>query len=315
MENEKKERKLKGSLNKLQPKTVFVVFGIAGVLLLLLRIYQTVVLMDPATGFFKDNGNFTIMLFYVLSIGIVAAVFLLFYLGRQVPVSLLHIRRNVPHALACMLFAGTLIVDAVTRFSDYKAMSQAFVSADPKQAETKLLLAYLIFAVLGALVFALDAVVFFTGAAFGGKLRILRLIPVFWAFFLTIRYFAVTASYIHSTQLFLTIFSVAFFMLFLFEYARKIAGIVPEENTAVFCATGLVSAILLLTVGVTNLILVVTGKGCMPHCEFVPYSLSGGLFCITSLFLLKGASARDASASIPTAPLSVDEAPVRTEEN
>ena len=164
----------------------------------------------------------------------------------------------------------------------------------------------MIFAVLSAIELILDAIVFFTGASFGNKLRILRLLPVFWAFFLTIRYFAVTASYIHSTQLFLTIFSVAFFMLFLFEYARKIAGVVAEENTAVFCATGLVAAILLLTVGITDLILIVSGKGAMPHCSFAPYSLGGGLFCITSLLLLKNAEKSDATVQVPTSPLAVD---------
>lgn len=310
MESEKKGNKLKGAIDGLQPKVLFICIGAAGVLLLILRVFQTLFLMDPATGFFINKNNITVIPFYVLSIGLVIAAFVLFYLGRQLTVSRLQVRRSIGHGVSSLLFACALIYDAVLRFAEYRASAEMQIFTENGNAMKKLLLAYVVFAALSALVLLLDAIVFFAGAAFGAKLRILRLIPVFWAFFLTIRYFSVTASYIHSTQLFLTIFSSAFFMIFLFEYARKIAGVVPEENTAVFCASGLVSCILLFTVGCTDLLLILSGKGAMPHCSFAPYSLAGGLFCLTALELLKGAKTTDVSAEVPTVPLHTESDPV-----
>ena len=86
-----------------------------------------------------DNKNFTILPFYVLSIGLVVAVFLLFYFGRQLPVAALQVRRNIPHALACLIFAGTLIVDVVARYGDYSLMSPLSLSTESGAATKKVL--------------------------------------------------------------------------------------------------------------------------------------------------------------------------------
>lgn len=307
MENQKKTKfTLKGALPGLTPKTLFSVFGCLGACLLVLRVLQTLLWMDPATGFFTDRSHPSILPFYILSIGIALGALLLFYLGRQLPAAGLSIRKNVPHACALLLTALTVGYDGVVRISDYIANRSDALSLGTQAASQRVLLIYSVFSMLSAAVFLLDAAAFFTGAGFGAKLRLLRLVPVFWGFFRTIRFFAVTASYIHSTQLFLTIFANAFLMLFLFEYARKAADIAAEENTAVFCASGLVSGVLLLTVGVTDLLLQITGKGAMPYCGFAPYTLAAGLFCLTALALLKSEKPADPAAEepIPTAPLS-----------
>lgn len=307
METQKKSKfTLKGALPGLAPKTLFTVFGCLGFCLLLLRLLQTQLWMDPETGFFIDRNHASILPFYILSVGFALGALLLFYLGRQLPVAGIAVQKNVPHAAALLLTAAAVGYDGVLQFSDYAAQKATGVVMIGTQAATqRVVLIYAVFALLSALVFLLDAAAFFSGAGFGAKLRILRLIPVFWAFFRTVRFFAVTASYIHSTQLFLTIFANAFLMLFLFEYARKAAGIAAEENTAVYCAAGLISGVLLLTVGVTDLLLKLTGKGEMPYCQFAPYSLAAGLFCFTALALLKnGKPAVQEEEPIPTAPLS-----------
>lgn len=298
---------LKGALPGLTPRALFILFGCAGACLLALRILQTQLWMDPETGFFSDRSHFSILPFYILSVGFALGALILFYLGRQLPVAGLTMRRNIPHAAALLLSAAAIGYDGYLQLSAYTAgMLPESVRGVSPVATRRVLLVYAVCALLSALVFLLDAAAFFAGSAFGKKLRILRLVPVFWAFFRVIRYFAVTASYIHSTQLFLSIFAIAFLMLFLFEYARKTAGIAAADNTAVFCASGLIAGVLLLTVGVTDLLLTLTGKGAMPHCEFAPYTLAAGLFCFTALGLLKtnAEKTEDEDRTVSTVPLS-----------
>ncbi len=304
METQNKNKfTLKNALPGLSPKTLFIVFGCLGFALLLLRIAQTQLWMDPETGFFTDSSHFSVLPFYILSIGFALGALVLFYLGRQLPVAGLGVRRSVPHAFTLLLTAAAVAYDGMMQLAVYNAGEEpVYTNGNLINATRRVLFIYVVFALLSALVFLLDSVAFFSGASFGAKLRILRLVPVFWAFFRTVRFFAITASYIHSTQLFLTIFASAFLMLFLFEYARKIAGMAAEENTAVFCASGLIAGVLLITVGVTDLLLKLTGKGAMPHCEFAPYTLAAGLFCFTALGLLKTA-APAGEEEIPTAPL------------
>ena len=306
METQNKNKfTLKGALPGLAPKTLFIVFGCLGACLLLLRVLQTQLWMDPATGFFSDRTHGSILPFYILSVGFALGALILFYLGRQLPVAEIRVRRSVPHAVALLLTAAAVGYDGYLQLGAYLADDVVYIKGTTGAAAGRVLLAYAIFSLLSALVFLLDGAAFFTGAAFGAKLRILRLIPAFWAFFRTVRFFAVTASYIHATQLFLTIFASAFLMLFVFEYARKISGIAAGDNTAVFCASGLIAGVLLLTVGVTDLLLVLTGRGAMPYCDFAPYTLAAALFCFTSLGLLKDNAVQAAEEeTVPTAPLS-----------
>ena len=301
---DKKKFTLKGALPAVSPKLAFLVSGVLGVCLLALRFWQTLSLMDPATGFFQDRKHPTILPFYILSVGFALCTVLLFYLGRQIPVSGLGGRRNIPHAAASLLTAGLVGYDAYVQYAAYRS-GAVIVTAGVGAANAlgRVVLAYVLFAALAAVVFLLDAVSFAAAPALGEKMRVLRLIPVVWVFFRTIRFFAVTASYIHSTQLFLTIFASAFLMLFLFEYARKQAKVTAEDNTAVFCATGVIAGVLLLTVGLTDLLLKVTGRGAMPHCDFEPYMLGAAAFCFTSLLVLKGETGRRKDETVPTAPL------------
>lgn len=279
--------KIKGIAKNLSYKTLFACCGIAGALLTALRCWQALRLLDPETGFFTDKSNFTVLLFYVLSIGLVVAALVLFYLAGDRGPGGIAAGRSVPHAVGSLALAVTVGMDAL----------QAFRTPGEGGGTDKLTLARGIFGALAALVLLLDFVVFLTGAGFGKKLRIVRLFPVVWAFFVTVGYFAVTASYLHSSQLLLVIFGNAFLMLFFFEYARKQAGVNAGDNTAVFCATGAVAAILLFACGMPALILRLTGGGEIAYCPFAWYHLAGALFCVTALCLR-----REDEKTVPTAP-------------
>ncbi len=296
----KKENLLRGAVGGLTPKTLAPVFFGAGALLLLLRVWQTQSLMDPETGFFISREHPSILVFYVLAVALLALPPVGFYLGRQEPVGRIRVSRSVPHGVACLLSGAALGYELLARLPELTSAPDAASITVSAAAVQRVLQAYLLFTALSAVCFILDGVAFLTGSAFGEKLRILRLAPVFWAFFRTVRFFSVTASYLHATQLFLTIFSSAVLMLFLFYYARKTANILPQDNTAGFLASGVISAVLLFTVGVTDLLLQLTKHTAFPYCGFTPFSLTLGLFCVTALGLAKKAAAED---TIPTEPL------------
>ena len=229
---------------------------------------------------------------------VLGAVFLHVFAHALVEhLAVFRMRRSVPHGIACLLTAAAVGADALTKQTGAVTGGSAGLQK-----------AYTVSAFAAALVFLLDGVVFLSGAAFGKKLRILRLVPVLWAFFLTIGYFAVTASYLHSTQLMLTIFGDAFLMIYLFEYARKAAGINAAENSAVFCATGLVAAVLLTAASLPALLLKLTAGAQIAYCPFLWYHLACAAFCVTSL-CLRREDADAADVSVPTAPFPAEDAP------
>ncbi len=288
--------KLKGALKNLSYRKLFLSLGAVGFALVLLRIWQVLFLLDPDSGFFKEKNDLTVLPFYVLAIGLTLAALLLFYLAGDAG-AVFRMRRSVPHGIACLLTAAAVGADALTKQTGAVTGGSAGLQK-----------AYTVSAFAAALVFLLDGVVFLSGAAFGKKLRILRLVPVLWAFFLTIGYFAVTASYLHSTQLMLTIFGDAFLMIYLFEYARKAAGINAAENSAVFCATGLVAAVLLTAASLPALLLKLTAGAQIAYCPFLWYHLACAAFCVTSL-CLRREDADAADAPVPTAPFPAEDAP------
>ena len=284
--------KIKGIAKNLSYKKLFVGSGIAALLLTALRCWQATRLLDPASGFFTDKNHPTVWLFYILTVGLAVLGILLFYLAGDRGAGEIAARRSVPHAAAALAMAAAVGMDA---FGAWQT---------PREGGSggKLLIARAVFGALAAVVFLLDCAFFLTGAGFGKKLRILRLIPVVWAFFITVSFFAVTASYLHSSQLLLTIFGAAFLMMFLFEYARKVAGVNAADNTAVFCGTGLVAASLLFAAALPALLLYFTQHVEIAYAPFSFYQLAGALFCVTALCLPRGEE-----PALPTAPFPAEE--------
>lgn len=278
--------KLKGSVKNINTRSLITVTGIVTVLFIALRFYQLTSLTDVATGFFTDKSNFTVPLFYICGIGFVIVVCILSFLSKnkQIPQN---VTKNIPFAVASILFAACLAYDAVLQISELvSSYGNYYGSFSSFIKETGTLSALSpVLALLSVAVLLINGICFFTGSSFITRMKLCLLIPVFWAFSQTIGFFSITASYLQVTQLLLTIFGYVFFMLFLFEYARHISGIGAKESSWALVATALVSAFLLLSVSLPNLIFkfFFNSEHIVEVCPNYSYTVFAGLFAIFSL--------------------------------
>ena len=278
--------KLKGSLEKFGVGKLFLTTAVLFILLLALRLYQLTALTDPATGFFTDHANPTVILFYVLAIGSVLAVCALAYLSSGAGNACSADERDIFLGLSSVAFAVPLVMEGVNGFRTLHTYTTSFYNF--KDAVSALggyiYIVAPVFALLAALTMLLNGVSFLTGNLFIKKLKILSLTPALWAFFMTIGYFKITASYVKVSQLMLTIFADAFLMIFLFEYARFTSGVGISESIHSFYGTGLAAALLLLATEIPNLAFTLFDKDkLVVHCEFRLYNLLAAVFVIAAL--------------------------------
>lgn len=278
--------KLKASAEKIIPSHILLSSGIAFVVFLILRFYQLIKITDSETGFFTNKSDITVALFYILAIAVVFGVLILSYLSKDIrPVK--HGQKNIPGAVTSLALAGSLVWGAaesisslMTSYSEYIASFSSFIK------EEGIIVAIApVLAILSALVFIVNAFCMLTGSPLISKMKLSLLIPVLWSFSQTISFFSITASYLKVGQLLITIFGNVFFMLFLFEYARQTAGVSAEPSAFLFFATAVISAFLLLSASVPNLIfnLFLDGKYVVEASPSYTYSVFAGLFAISSV--------------------------------
>lgn len=268
--------KLKGK-SGLSIKTAGIISAVIFVLLLIIRIYQSLALTDGATGFIMGD-SFTVPLMYILAIGGTIAVCAMCYVcsvsdTEKKGKSFLSVAGGLVFALT-LLYRGLIDLNVIISSGGIAGAKEALGGA---------------VGVLSAF-FALAAgIVVIVSEAAGGKnktldsiLRIPMLLPVLWAFCETLSFFSVTVSYVKVPQLLITIFYTVFLMLFLFENARVFSGIGKSDALWLFYATGIIAAGLGLCSAVPSLAtLVVKPENSVSYCPFEAYQLGGAIYALT----------------------------------
>jgi len=278
--------KLKGTFEKLSLAKLGVIAAALTVVMLALRFYQLTALTDPATGFFTDHKNVTVLPFYVLAVGAVLCLLLLAWLAGGVGSGKTRERRDLPLGVASLVFAVPLAMAFISGAKEISANLAAYYRL--KEAVEAMggyisVLAPLL-ALLSAVAMLLNGISFLTGKFIIPKLKILLLCPALWAFFLTIEYFKITVSYVKVSQLMLTIFADAFLMIFLFEYARLISGIGILDAIHAFYGSGLAAAFLLLSAELPNLYFqLFAPEKLVIHCQLRTVNLAAALFVIAAM--------------------------------
>ena len=272
--------KLKGSLNSLSAKKVIALFVSGGALFFGLRIYQTLSLIDPQTGFFTDKENITVPLFYALAAALAIITPILLYLTPLSRAAYIEPKENVFHAVCCFgLGLG--------------AAYSAYITSK-KYTNEKDLLVLIILSALSAVVLIANAVGFFTNGKLVQKLKIPNLIPVLWAMLLTVSNFNITSGYLANTLILINIFADAFLMLFLFQYAKKFSGINGSENSPIFIYSGLICSLFEITAFAASVISVFVKHATSSFTAFAPYRLFAALFSVSALIIMLNNKVPDA---------------------
>ena len=298
--------KLKGAAKNMSPKFPVLMAAALGFLLVLLRVYQSLRVIDPSTGFFTADAGFTKPLFYILAAVIALGVPLVCWLCPLSKAEYIAAVKNIPHAIACILLAAAIGYDCYTvKNTSGQAVSNS-VRHILSQSGDRLTMAAIVMGVLACIALVLTAVSFIAGKDYIMSVRILQLAPALWALCKCMRYFSVNASYINNSAMLLCIFADVFLMIFFFEYARKITGIAGDGNSPSFLGTALVTAILQLSAAVTGVIGSVWQGGAFLHAEFAAYRIAAVVFCVTAIVLFLKNKVPDyvpAAAAIETYPL------------
>lgn len=254
--------------------------------LFILRMYQSFSLIDPATGFFTDRGNITVIPFYILAIGSVFAVLILFWFTGKTEGFDFEDKKDIPLAAASLIFTAFMFYAAIKRLLPFFSQITYYGSLKNSikvEGGTTVFLGG-IFALLAAFALLCVFLSFVSGKIFARKLKILMLAPVIWAFFDAIGYFRITSSYLKTTHLMLTIFAKVFLMLFLFQFAKFISGINVDSSVWSFYALGMISTALILTTEIPNLIFsVAMPERLIVNCPLVPENLAAAVFAVTAM--------------------------------
>lgn len=263
--------KIKGSLKNLSAKKIIIMFSCFGALFLALRAYQAAFAIDSDTGFFAVNSSFSTALFFALAALLALITPVLLYL-TPLPSKNIKPKKNDFHALMNLALA------LAAAYNSYALMRTS------DGAKTALPL--IVCGAAASVVLLTDAAGFFLNNEIIQRLKLLNLIPVLWALLLTVKNFSVTVSYLNNTVMLVNIFADAFFMLFLFEYAKKISGINGEGNSVSFIYAALMSALLELSSFITSVIGIIGSSDADILASIMPYRLFAALFCASALAML-----------------------------
>lgn len=286
--------KIKGSAKKLTAKTVIVAAAVLGGLLLALRCWQSFALIDPATGFFTDHKNFTVLPSYILAVGIALIVPLLAYLTPLSKAEYIAPAKRPLHALGCLALGAAIALDAVKPLFGEEKTRLTFVTA--------------LLGAAAAVALINCNTAFLSGRDSVRKVKLLMVFPALWALAKTLTYFSFYTSYIKTSALLLAIFADVFLMVFLFEYGKKITGLGGDGNSPAYLSTALVCAVLQCAASVTGIAGVVL-KTEFLYTPFAYYRIAAALFCVTAVgvFLKNNVPDYEPKKEIETHPLSAED--------
>lgn len=279
----KNKKTLKGSTGislKLAGISSLAVFAV----LFIIRLYQTFALTDGATGFFT-NDNFSVMLMYILfGAGIVLSL-VFCYLCSNLPGGEMKSKKSMLYFVSNLLLALALFYDAYKKLSVFLGAEGEF-AVKKEAVGGNIGFVSLVFGFLGGLSLVAAALLYFKDSKLLKKISIPMLFPVIWAFVETLSFFSITVSYVKVSQLLLTIFFAAFFMVFLFENARITVGIGRKDSLWFFFATGFITVGLSLAAGVPAFIAsIVSPEKLVSYCPFEFYVLAGGLYALSAMLI------------------------------
>ena len=276
-------------------KRVWRIFLVTLLIALPVRLYQTLFLLEPETGFYKDGSVSTAIVFIALMAG---CVLLYADMARSpAPVPQLPVR-SLPAAAASM-FTGFL-------FCGQSLFSLLGVPSVENELMNRILAAAGILAGLALLVQAYGHAV---GRNFWERYPLPALLPPVWGCACLVALFLTYSGSVNIAENVYDTFSVVFLLLFFFAYAKLHAGMEPERSARNTVRYGLMAIAFAAVTVLPELLLRLTGVSPVTSYPFGMYLMNGmaAIFILCFLLALRrapealGAEA-ETSAAEPAAP-------------
>lgn len=265
-------------------KKMWIVFAVACIVAIPVRLYQLMNFVDVKTGFFTD-GNVTATIVSVALILGCAVILLFSYRERALPVAFGDLS-GFPSVLFCGLSGAALLIYSVRQLMLVgEGNSQWYDETQQLPVWVQHPALYGLLAIFGVLA-AINFLVLAWG--FGKGQNPYRALPAAALFFPLWSCLDLTVLFVRYTEVVNTVeslysmFMVIFLLLCLFAQARFLAGLSDLRSRRMMVGAGLCYILLTFTVTVPNLLLYAMGRGesCSMSME------SSGLYLVIALFLL-----------------------------
>lgn len=250
-------------------KSLFGIFAAAMIVVLPLRAYQMIFLIDPETGFYSKT-NFTVPLLYVFLCLVGIAFIVLSYFPKNMPFGS-GAKNGKMFAVLSFLIAVSFIVDAgiqtseifaALTFTDVTGYSnpQVITASSILNSDTLLIFARIIFAVVSCVYFAILGFNYCGIIYDASQFKILALGPLAWVIVRLISDFMWKINYRNISDLLLEMFMLAAFMFFFMSFARINSNVNRETAYRKLYAFGFIGSLLSLMLSVPKLILIILGQ-------------------------------------------------------
>ena len=232
----KKEPRFRGKVKAIDPKMLFVLFGIFTAIMAAIRTFQLMYLFEPDTGFFfiEKEDSIAIPLLYTVAAVSFVIYFVLSHLSAKIPAGRPPEGKNYYLAVSSVVYAVSLVSTAMIHFSElfdlYDSRSWDSLSAFFKETQALPRVLEIGCALLAALYMIVVAVSYFIGKKSYGSVKAMAVFPIGFYIFRLVGRFIRAQSFLSVTELFWELAATTLLMLFFLEFARIMSGTDGEDK-------------------------------------------------------------------------------------
>lgn len=240
-------------------KHAWLVFLVALVVVLPVRLYQLFALMEEDTGFLNGGTATTAVLVVVLLLAF-AAIVVISKGSKRMPARYTPLR-SIPTAVLSGLTGALLLVNSVSNIFIYSVQINGTAPSGESTTPAGVIgLAMAIVGILAAFAIFLAAYGFATGTNPVGEHPLVALLPAVWGCICLVLLFISYTAVVNVSENVYDMFAVVLLLLFLFAQAKFFTGMEGEKSGRMLAATGLPAALLALLTSVPTLLMAVLGR-------------------------------------------------------
>ncbi|MGI6772367.1 MAG: hypothetical protein GX264_03660 [Clostridiales bacterium] len=284
--------KLKASVKTVFPDALLIIFAIASLIILPIRTFQLIKLVDPKTGFFTDGSNPTVIILYTVIVLVALIMLGASYASANIPASVPPSGKKRPLGIVSAVFAVSFLIDAIVQITSVVVMlgDKTEVALPTLTAQNAWfpLVFQALFALVSTVYFFAVAISYITGKTSYTNNRLMALAPLLWAFCRMIFRFMRAISFVKVSELLLELFAIALLIVFFMAFARISSDVNRKGTMWIIFGAGLSSAMLLLCISVPRIILVLTGNSEMlvNHSPLEYADFPAALFILTYILTI-----------------------------
>ncbi len=214
--------------------------------------------MDPLTGFYLNSDDIKIKAVYIILAAAALLIAVLSVIRRKFYTPALLDGRNVPLALAALVFSGMTAYDTWDIWKNGREQSATLLQKQELFNGLSKIIPVL--AAVTALWMLAYAVSFISGKALVSKLKIVALAPFLWTTAELVNCLIITIGYLNVSELALQMLSLCARLWFFFSLARLTTGVEDGSASRLSLTSAALSLLLTLSYTLPRIILTLSGN-------------------------------------------------------